>query len=83
MNKRQDRFFDGWRFQFIFNIRVLGLLEFSEQDGDFSDELECPFKQESNGSHLSQDISPRYIRDSRFIDNFHIFFQGAVGSFGS
>ena len=56
--------------------------ELSEQDSDSDDKREGSFKEEDDGSHLSQDGGSVASHNSGVSKDFEVVFNGAVGAFG-
>ena len=62
----------------MFLYRAVGVEDFSELACDFNDKGKSPFEKQDNGSGLSEDIGSIGIKDSGFIEDFDVFFKGAV-----
>ena len=58
--------------------RAVGVEDFSELASSFDDKGKSPFEKQDNGSGLSEDIGSSGIEDSGFIEDFDVFFKGAV-----
>ena len=76
-----DRFGYERGFEFFFKGWVIGFVKFSDLACNSDDKREGPFKKEDDGGYLCKDISPWTIKDSGFVQDFEIFFHGAVCSF--
>ena len=69
---RFESFFQGWVFRFV---------ELSYLAGGSDDKRECPFEEQNYGCNLGEDVGSLGIEDSGFVQDFEIFFHGAVGTF--
>ena len=58
--------------------RAVGVEDCSELACDFNDKGKGAFKKQDNGSGLSEDIGSSGIEDSGFMEDFDVFFKGAV-----
>ena len=53
-------------------------MQFSEQNGKPDDKLKSAAEQQDNACHLSEDVGSWAIKDSGFIEDFKVFFYGAI-----
>ena len=81
LNNVADGFGDGRRFELFFESGVIGFEELSELGSDPDNKSEGSFNKKDNGGYLGKDIGSWCIKDSGFIEDFEIFFHGAVGPF--
>ena len=81
LNNVADGFGNARRFELFFESGVIGVVKLSELGSDSDNKREGSFEKKDNGSDLSQDIVSWCIKDSGFVEDFEVFFHGAVGTF--
>lgn len=63
----EDGLGDGRRFEFFFDVWVIGVKKLSEPGSDPDDKREGPFEEQGNYSHLSEDVGSMAVKDSWFV----------------
>ena len=81
LNNVADGFRDERGFKLFFESGVIGVVKLSDLVSDSDNKREGSFEKKDNGSDLSQDIGSWCIKDSGFVEDFEVFFHGAVGAF--
>ena len=81
LNNVADGFGDGRRIELFFESRVIGVVKLSEVGSDPDNKSEGSFNKEDNDGQLGKDIGSWCIEDSGFVEDFEVFFHGAVGAF--